>query len=134
MKTKAKGSRTERELIHMLHDAGWGIIRSAGSGSTPLPSTDIIAGNGKRYLSIECKALKAAIKYFDDEEINQVKDFAQRFGAEAWLGLRFNNQPWYFVTPEQLSLSRGGNPSIALEKIKIIGKTFEQLIQKEEQQ
>ena len=34
---KSKGTRTERELLHMFHEAGFGGIRAAGSGSTTLP-------------------------------------------------------------------------------------------------
>ncbi len=127
MSHKAKGSRAERELIHMLHEAGWGIIRSAGSGSTPLPSTDIITGNGKRYLAIECKATKYPAKYFYPDEIDQLTTFSSRFGAEPWLGLRFNNQQWYFVQPKDLVKSKNGNLNMSLELIKEVGKTFEQL-------
>jgi len=55
---KAKGSRAERELLAMFWENNFGGYRSAGSGSTPLPSPDILVGNGKKYLAIECKSIK----------------------------------------------------------------------------
>ncbi len=130
---KAKGSAAERELIHMLHNAGWGIIRSAGSGSTPLPSTDIVAGNGKRVLAIECKATKFPAKYFYPEEIEQLVTFSQRFGAQPWLGIRFNHQPWYFLQPKDLQKSKNGNLNISLDLLKKQGMTFETLIKEKEE-
>lgn len=127
---KAKGSFAERELIHQLHDENWGIIRSAGSGSTPLPSTDIIAGNGKRVLAIECKSLRHTTKYFYPEEIDQLVLFSSRFGAEAWLGIRFDRIGWYFVKPEHLEKSKNGNFNISLERAKSVGLNFNGLIGK----
>ena len=131
MKSKAKGSAAERELIHQLHNKNWGIIRSAGSGSTPLPSTDIIAGNGKRVLAIECKSLRHTTKYFYPEEINQLLTFSSRFGAEPWFGIRFDRIGWFFLKPEHLEKSKNGNFNISLERARKIGLTFENLIQKE---
>ena len=131
MKLKAKGSFAERELIHRLHNENWGIIRSAGSGSTPLPSTDIIAGNGKRVLAIECKSLKHTTKYFYPEEIEQLMLFSSRFGAEPWLGIRFDRIGWFFIKPGELEKSKNGNLNISLERAKEKGWSFEKLIGKE---
>lgn len=128
--SKSKGTRLERELIHMLHEAGWGIIRSAGSGSTPLPSADILAGNPNqvRHLAIECKALKSNTKYFYPEEIEQLLNFSKRIGAEPWIGIRYNNQPWYFLNPKDLPLTKSNNAALTLEFAEKNGLTFEQLI------
>ena len=128
MKAKAKGSAAERELIHRLHEAEWGIIRSAGSGSTPLPSTDIVAGNGKRVLAIECKSLRYTTKYFYPEEVEQLVTFSKRFGAEPWFGIRFDRIGWFFVKPENLDKSKNGNLNISLERAKELGSSFERLI------
>lgn len=131
MSTKSKGTRLERELIHMLHESGWGIIRSAGSGSTPLPSADILAGNGSRHIAIECKSLKSNIKYFYPDEIQQLLDFAKRIGAEPWIGIRFNNKPWYFLQPQELELTKSGNHAISLKLAEEKGLKYEELINKQ---
>jgi Holliday junction resolvase len=128
MSTKGKGSRTERELVHMFFDKGWGVLRVAGSGSTRLPAPDLLAGNGKgRFLSIECKSLKNTRKYFTDEDLNQLNTFAKAFGTEAWLALRFNNKPWYFIKIEDLEKTKNAYV-ISLERAEKIGLTFEKLI------
>ena len=58
MGSKKKGTRAERELIHMFFKSEpWASVRVAGSGSMPFPCPDLVAGNGKRVLAIECKSL-----------------------------------------------------------------------------
>ena len=129
MGTKAKGSRAERELLDMFWKTGsWAGYRSAGSGSTPLPSPDLLVGNGKRYLAIECKSLKTKAKYLKPEQIKELIEFSKRFGAEAWIGLRFNNLGWYFVQPERLEKSKKGSLIASLEILKEQGLTFDKLI------
>ena len=59
---KSKGTRGERELFHLFWNNQWGCIRTAGSGSTPLPAPDLLASKKNRYLAIECKVLKNNIK------------------------------------------------------------------------
>jgi len=56
--SKRKGTLYERELFHMFWNSSWAAVRSAGSGSTPLPAPDILAGNKEKLLAIECKAIK----------------------------------------------------------------------------
>ena len=48
---KSKGSKAERDLIHMFWAKGFGAMRAAGSGSTQHPSPDVIAGNGKTFFA-----------------------------------------------------------------------------------
>ena len=64
MTSKIKGSRTERELVQLFQNTGnWSAIRVAGSGLTKNPNPDVLAGNGKRYLALECKATKKTWLY-----------------------------------------------------------------------
>ena len=49
MTMKAKGSRSERELVHMFNSTGiWSAVRIAGSGLTKDPNPDVLAGNNLR--------------------------------------------------------------------------------------
>lgn len=127
--SKAKGSRAERELFHRLWDAGWAVVRSAGSGSTPLPSPDLITSNGKRVLAIECKAVKGTSKHFAKEEIVELDVFSQTFGAEPIIGVRFDNIGWFFLHLQELHKTDGENFSVSLKLAQEKGKSFEQLIQ-----
>lgn len=125
---KTKGSRTERELQHLLHENGWAPLRVAGSGSSPLPSPDLVAGKAGRVLAIECKSGKST-RYIDKKQINELKEFSERFGAEAWVGIRFDAKGWFFLTINDLNKS-GNSLSINLDLAKEKGLTFEQLINK----
>jgi len=126
---KSKGSRAERELLSMFWDNNFAGCRMPGSGSTPLPSPDLLIGNGKRYLAIECKSLKTKAKYLEQGQINELIEFSRKFGAEPWIGVRFNNIGWYFIQPDKLEKSKKNETLIAsLEFLEKNGLKFEQLI------
>jgi len=127
--SKAKGSRAERELLRMFYDTGiWGGCRTAGSGSTPLPSPDLLVANGKRYLAIECKSLKSNSKYLEKEQIKELIEFSKKFGAEPWVGLRFNNIGWYFIQPHKLKKTKNGSLVVSLNLLEEKGFNFNRLI------
>ena len=130
---KSKGSRTERELVHLFNETGiWSAIRVAGSGLTKDPNPDVLAGNSKRHLAIECKSLKGTSKYLYPEDITQILDFASKFGAEAWLAIRFNHKGWFFLKPENLKKTKSSNLVINLELAEQKGLKFNDLIKEGE--
>ncbi len=131
--SKKKGSRLERELFHLFWETRkWMPLRTAGSGSTPIPAPDLIVGNGSRILAIECKSGKGR-RDIKKEQIEELKIFSKLFGAEAWIGARFDNMPWYFFKLTEIGKSRGKNyfidPELAIKK----GIKFEELIGKYKQ-
>lgn len=127
MNKKAKGSNAERELIKMFWDNGFAAMRAAGSGSTSFPSPDIIAGNRIRRLAIECKTTRELKKYLSIEDIEQIKTFSVLFGAEPWIGVRFNILRWYFLSLEDLTKTASGYV-ITICDAKNKGLLFEELI------
>src|SRR3989338_8147793 len=129
MASKVKGSRTERELVHLFNQTGtWSAIRVAGSGLTKDPNPDVLAGNRKRYLAIECKSIKGLSKYLYPEEIEQIIDFATKFGAEAWFAIRFNHKGWYFLKTEDLEKTKSSNLVVNIELAEEKGLKFEDII------
>jgi Holliday junction resolvase len=102
MSRKSKGINAERELIHMLWEKKWACLRTAGSGSMHFPAPDILASNKLRVVAIECKTTKKNKKYFPKEEIKQLKNFAEYFGAEPWIAVKFFRTNWYFLNTEDL--------------------------------
>lgn len=129
MSRKSKGCNIERELIHMFWQIGnWTAIRVAGSGSSHYPSPDILAGNIKRKLAIECKSSKKDKKYLTDEEIKKLVLFSKLFGAEPWIGVRFNNEEWYFLSIENIELTKKNYYLVSLDLAKKKGLLFEELI------
>lgn len=132
--SKIKGSNAERELIHLFWaNTGWASVRVAGSGSSSFPSPDIVAGNKKRLLAIECKAIKEGKRYIPFENITQLLEFSNMIGAEPWIAARYNNEEWYFLTIDKLEKT-DTNYIISLENIKINGITFYELIGKYKQE
>ena len=124
-----KGAISERELVHLFWDKGFAAVRVAGSGSSRYPSCDIIASNAIRKLAIESKVTKNKSKYFSKEEIEQLKLFSDKFGAEPWIGMKFKKLSWFFVALEDLELV-GKSYVISIEQAKNKGLLFNQLINK----
>lgn len=124
--SKAKGSRAERELFHLLWEAGFATARIAGSGSTSRPAPDLLTSNGKRTLAIECKSVKGEKKYFDNGQLKELQEFASLFGAEPWVAMRFDAKGWYFLQLSNLQQSNGDSFYISLDHIEKHGQRFEQ--------
>ena len=127
MSRKSVGINAERELIHLFWASGWSAVRVAGSGSSHYPSCDVLASNVIRKLAIEAKVTKDKSKYFSKEEIEQLKIFSAKFGAESWIGVKFKKLNWFFVSLDDLELV-GKNYVISVELAKNKGLLFNQLI------
>jgi len=125
---KAKGSKGERELVKFFNENNYSCIRAAGSGSSIYPSPDLLAGNAIRRLAIECKVTKDNKKYFSDAEIEQLNTFSKNFGAEAWIAVKFPNDDWFFLIPEDLDKTSKSSV-ITLEKAKLRGLNKGELLQ-----
>ena len=125
---KAKGSNAERELISMFWYYGWGAMRAAGSGSTRFPSPDILVSNRLRILAIECKFVNGDKKYFDREEIEQLETFADKFGAEAWVAIKFSRKNWHFLRRKELLATDKGTYVASLDICREKGLDFESLV------
>jgi Holliday junction resolvase len=127
MNKKAKGSNAERDLIHKFNENDWVAIRSAGSGSMQFPSPDILAGNNVRRVAIECKATADTKKYLTKKEVDELVFFANKFGAEAWIGVKFDRMDWFFLNIEDLDKT-DKSYSIDIPMAKRKGLSFDQLI------
>tara|TARA_Y100000310_G_scaffold343984_1_gene454365 strand:- start:4130 stop:4525 length:396 start_codon:yes stop_codon:yes gene_type:complete len=128
--SKRKGSRSERELFHMLWEQGFSTVRSAGSGSTTKPAPDLIASNGSRVLAIECKAIKGEKKYFPVEELEQLRLFSDQFGSEAWIAVRFDNKGWWFIEAREIAKSKGKSFSVTLDSMQEKGLSWDDFLGK----
>ena len=98
-----KGARRERELVKELEKRGFRAMRAPSSGSTTdreLP--DVLAGNGERFYAIEVKASSEDKKYIPKEEVKDLETFADAFGAEALIGMRFDYEEFAFFKKEEL--------------------------------
>ena len=108
MSSKSKGSKAERELLHLFWAKGWATIRSAGSGSMKYPGPDLIVSNKVRTIAIECKSTKDKKKYLDKHDVEQLKEFCDIFGAEPWFALRFARKEWLFLSLDDIEKTENG--------------------------
>ena len=127
MSRKSKGINAERSLIHKFWAHNWAAIRVAGSGSSKYPSPDVLAGNNLRKLAIECKTSKEKTRYLTFDEIQDLKEFSNLFGAESWIAIKFDKTDWFFLTLDDLKKTQG-NYVITREMLKTKGILFEELI------
>ena len=108
MSQKKRGCDAERELLHMFWGKGFAALRSAGSGSMKYPGPDLIVSNKIRILAIECKSTKEKKRYLDKDDVNQLKEFCDIFGAEPWFAVRFARTNWLFLSLEDIEKTEKG--------------------------
>jgi Holliday junction resolvase len=124
---KAKGTKGERELVKFFNENDWSCVRIAGSGSTKYPSPDLLAGNASRRLAIECKVTKDKKKYIPKSDIEQLRTFSTKFGAESWVAVKFGPSKWYFLILEDLE-DTGNSFAVSLELAKRRGILASEMI------
>ena len=108
MSSKTKGSNAERELLHLFWSKKIPCLRCAGSGSMKYPGPDLIASNKLRTLAIECKSTKDKKKYLDKDDVEQLKEFCEIFGAEPWFAVRFARKDWLFLSLDDIEKTENG--------------------------
>ncbi len=124
---KAKGSAAENELVHKFWANEWVCVRVAGSGSSRYPSPDLLASNGDKKLVLEIKSVNDDKKYFSAEQIKDLEFFAEKFGAESWVGVCFEAHQWYFLPSKELDKTKEGNFVIDIVSMKRRGFSFEDM-------
>lgn len=124
-----KGDRRERELVNILYEKGFAVMRAPASGAaTEREMPDVLAGNSEDFYAIEAKSSGSDVIYIDEEEVDGLKHFAENFGAEEKIGVRFDREDWYFFNPSNLYQTKGGNYRIKKEKALRDGTDLQELI------
>jgi Holliday junction resolvase len=127
MSANRKGDRRERELVNRLDDAGFAVMRAPASGSaTERDLPDVLAGNGEVFYAIEAKSSAGDPIYLTGKEVESLIFFAQNFGAKARIGVRFDQEDWYFFHPGDLYTTDGGNYRVKKETALADGVDFEE--------
>ena len=124
-----KGDRLERELVNLLDEAGFAVMRAPASGSaTERELPDILAGDGDVFYAIEAKGSSGRPIYLTGEEVEALIYFSRNFGAKARIGVRFDREDWYFFHPGDLHTTDGGNYRVKKEKALAKGTDFDELV------
>jgi len=129
MSANRKGDRRERELVNRLDEAGFAVMRAPASGSaTERDLPDVLAGDGERFYAIEAKSSSGDPIYLDWEEVEALTYFAENFGAEHRIAVRFDREDWYFFKRSEVHQTPGGNFRIKRETATADGETVEDLL------
>ena len=124
-----KGDRRERELVNLLDEAGFAVMRAPASGSaTTRELPDVLAGNGDVFYAIEAKSSAGDPIYLTGEEVEALIYFAQNFGAKARIAVRFDREDWYFFHPGDLYVTDGGNYRVKKETALAEGEDFDEFV------
>lgn len=97
MGSYSKGACYERELMKLLKEKGYAVIRVAGSGRARMEQPDLLASNGSKILGIECKYSGSDYKTINKEEVNSLFKFCKCFACTACLAFRFPRTEWKFI-------------------------------------
>ncbi|MFC7214027.1 Holliday junction resolvase Hjc [Saliphagus sp. GCM10025334] len=127
--SQAKGDRRERELVNLLDEAGFAVMRAPASGSaTERELPDVLAGDGETFYAIEAKSSAGNPIYLTGEEVEALIYFAQNFGAKPRIGVRFDREDWYFFHPGDLHVTDGGNYRVKKETAVAEGTDFDEFV------
>jgi Holliday junction resolvase len=99
VKTYAKGSRNERELLYILHSRGFSCMRAASSGGFFSP-VDVVAIKKGLVLGLECKAW-SRMPRLEKRKARAFIDWCERAGALGFLAWRTTGR-WLFLDAKNL--------------------------------
>lgn len=129
MSANRKGDRRERELVNMLDESGFAVMRAPASGSaTERELPDVLAGNGDTFYAIEAKSSAGDPIYLSGEEVEALLFFSRNFGAKARIAVRFDREDWFFFHPGDLYTTDGGNYRVKKEKALGEGTDFAEFV------
>jgi len=83
-----KGTQAERDLCTWLWDKNYATLRAPASGSIDRPSPDVIAINQDEAYAVELKANKDGAAHFDEHEIRELEQWADRAGGTAYIVIK----------------------------------------------
>ena len=102
MNRYSKGARGERELLAILAEMEYSVIRSAGSGVNAL-SPDIIALKDGIALCFECKAWDSGSVSLDEEHYGKMAKWANNTSFPTYLAWRMNGKGWFFIRLDEFT-------------------------------
>ena len=93
-----KGRRAENKLVNLFWDQGWAAVRVAASGrGTKYPQPDVVAGTYNKRFAIEVKSTEEDVKYIKQTEVDDLLEFANKFGADALICVKFGRRGFYIA-------------------------------------
>lgn len=102
---KKRGYDAERELVHMLRDAGLGAIRVPVSAPSNEPLPDVFAVKGDVILAFEVKS-QVRYTYYRSEQVAKLFEFLEFHSLYskrlAVLAAKFKYRDWAFLVADKI--------------------------------
>ncbi|MCL4389684.1 MAG: Holliday junction resolvase Hjc [Candidatus Marsarchaeota archaeon] len=121
-----KGARSERELLSMLHDNGYSVVRSAGSGVNSI-SPDLIAIKKGRGLAFECKAWDSTSLSIEPEKYRSLEEWRDNAGMDTYIAWRMNGGGWFFMRLNEMTRTEK-NYTITMKMAKKINRKIDMIM------
>lgn len=103
MSNYSKGAKGENELGDLFSERGYVWTRTAGSGTGNRELPDQTFGKNGHLIVTETKRFGSDnYDYLSKEEVEDLIYFAENFGAEYYVAVRFDYGSWQFLKKEQM--------------------------------
>ena len=121
-----KGARSERELLSILHDNGYSVVRSAGSGVNSI-SPDLVAVKKGRGLAFECKAWDSTSLSIDPDKYRSLEEWRDNAGMDTYIAWRMNGEGWFFMRLDEMTRTEK-NYTITMKIAKRINRKLDMIM------
>ncbi|NON62584.1 Holliday junction resolvase Hjc, partial [Acidianus sp. RZ1] len=109
MNRKKRGSVVERQIVSLLRDRGFAVLRAPASGSKRKDSIpDIVAMKSGYILIIEVKSRKGGKVYISRDQAEGILDFTRKSGGELFIAVKMP-RVLRFVPFTKLRKTESGN-------------------------
>jgi len=120
VKSRSKGYRAERELVHILWRLGFAVMRAPASGARIRKAEypDVVAIMKGKVAVFEVKSrAKPSGLYIESEQIKKLLDFAERAGGIPYIAVKIPHKEWKFVKVVRKGDEEGKTYKVSKEDI-----------------
>jgi Holliday junction resolvase len=121
----SKGARGERELLNVLYEMGYSVVRAAGSGVNSI-SPDVIAVRDGKGMVFECKAWDRGSLSIDHEKFESLRLWRDNAMMDTYMAWRMNGEGWYFVKLDEMKKTEK-NYTVTKKTAQAIGRKLEHI-------
>jgi len=120
VKSRSKGYRAERELVHALWRLGFAVMRAPASGARIRKAEypDVVAIMKGRVAVFEVKSrAKPTGIYIELDQVRKLLDFAERAGGIPYIAVKLPHKEWKFVKVSRESIKENKTYKVSKEDI-----------------
>jgi len=124
MQRYSKGARAERELLDILKEKGYVVVRAAGSGVNSI-SPDLVAIKNNKVFAFECKFWDRSNLSLEKDKIHYLKEI-QKQGVISFVAWKIPRLGWFLIEPKEFEEQKK-NYSISKKKVLEMNRSLDLL-------